>query len=196
MNSGETLGTGQHTRRDALFLKDPDVYYEYALEWCAYPHWTIDEAANLLTGCVPHRPMFLRGRDHRLLDEAVLANENRLRGAINQRLTLIKSKKYFGKTYLLSEELLLWAQDEQLSVPADLLKAHQFTALRKQSESYTTPTLEAVDWVVANFWEEANLREPPTAGAIIQALLEQFPELSGEECDLIEKVTRHPLARH
>ena len=63
------------------------------------------------------------------------------------------------------------------------------------SEKYTTPCLEAVRWVVENFWEHANLREPPTSGAIIQALLQQFPELSGAECDLIEKVTRHPVTR-
>jgi len=66
---------------------------------------------------------------------------------------------------------------------------------RYQSDHYTTPCLEAAKWVVENFWEHANLREPPTAGAIIQALLQQFPELNGAECDMVEKLARHPLTR-
>ena len=46
---------------------------EYALEWCLYPHWTSEETANVLTGCVPHRAMCLKGKDHKALDEEVLA---------------------------------------------------------------------------------------------------------------------------
>ena len=183
---------------DGLFLQLPEAYYHYALEWCAYPHWTLAEAANLMTGCVPHRPMFLKGDAHKQLDLQVLENENRIRSAIkgpDQRLDLVKSRKYFGKAYLLSEQVFTWIEKENIDVPGELIKAEQVVHHRFNSDQYTTPCLEAARWVVENFWEHANLREPPTQGAIIQALLQQFPALSGQECDWVERVTRHPLAR-
>ena len=115
--------------------------------------------------------------------------------ALNHELDVVKSQKYFGKTYLLSEQLFEWAKREGILIPKDLLKAENVVRHRYQGDHYTTPCLQAADWVVQNFWEKANLREPPTSGAIIQALLQQFPELSGAECDLVEKITRHPLTR-
>ncbi len=178
-----------------LFLKFPDEYYQYALEWCSYPHWTTEETANLLTGCVPHRAMFLKGKEHVALDDEVLATENLIRAALHDELTVVKSRKYFGKTYLLSEQIFEWATRKRIVIPKDLAKAEQMIRHRYQGDHYTTPCLEAANWVVENFWEHANLREPPAAGAIIQALLQQFPELSGAECDMVEKMARHPLTR-
>ncbi len=188
----------RRTRRNdtrPLFYRYPAEYYQYALEWCSYPHWTIEEAANLLTGCVPHREMFLKGKVHAELDELILKTENKIRAALNNELTVVKSQKYFGKTYLISAEIFEWARKVDIIIPKDLLKAEHEIRHRYQTDTYTTPCLEAADWVVKNFWESANLREPPTSGAIIQALLQEFPELSGAECDLVEKITRHPLAR-
>lgn len=178
-----------------LFHRYPREYYHYALEWCSYPHWTIEEAANLLTGCVPHREMFLRGKEHAELDDLILETENKIRAALNRELTVVKSRKYFGKTYLISAEVFDWAKRSAIIIPKDLLRAEQETRHRYQSDTYTTPCLEAANWVVENFWVNANLREPPTSGAIIQALLQEFPELTGAECDLVERITRHPLTR-
>jgi hypothetical protein len=178
-----------------LFFKFPNEYYQYALEWCSYPHWTIEETANLLTGCVPHRAMFLKGKEHAVLDDEVLTTENLIRAALHDELVVVKSRKYFGKTYLLSEQIFEWATRNGIVIPKDLAKAEQMIRHRYQGDHYTTPCLEAANWVVENFWEHANLREPPTAGAIIQALLQQFPELSGAECDMVEKIARHPLTR-
>ena len=182
-------------KRSGLFYQYPDEYYQYALEWCSYPHWTVEETANLLTGCVPHREMFLKGKQHRQLDEDVLEMENRVRAALHKDLEVVKSQKYFGKIYILSEQVFGWAHSEGIVIPKDLSKAEELIRHRYKGDHYTTPCLEAARWVVENFWEHANLREPPTSGAIIQALLQQFPELSGAECDLVEKITRHPLTR-
>jgi len=181
--------------RQALFYKFPEEYYQYALQWCSYPHWTVEEAANLLTGCVPHRDMLLRGKDMAALDAEVLINENLIRAALHTELEVVKSQKHFGKTYLLSEQVLDWAKNTEHPIPTDLLKAEEVVTHRYHSEQYSTPCIEAAHWVVDNFWEHANLREPPSTGAIIQALLQQFPELSGVECDMVERITRHPMAR-
>ncbi len=178
-----------------LFYQHPDEYYQYALEWCSYPHWTVEETANLLSGCVPHREMFLKGKHHKKLDDEVLEMENLVRAALHKELEVVKSQKYFGKTYILSEQVFEWAHQSGIVIPKDLAKAEELIRHRYQGDHYTTPCLEAAKWVVENFWEHANLREPPTAGAIIQALLQQFPELSGAECDLVEKIARHPLTR-
>ncbi|MBT4161605.1 MAG: hypothetical protein HOC70_00265 [Gammaproteobacteria bacterium] len=196
MRDEDTLSTSTQVLKDrALFLKYPAEYYQYALEWCSYPNWTIEEAANLLTGCVPHRQMFLRGSEHALLDNEVLENENLIRAALHSELEVIKSVKYFDKTYLINNQIFEWAQARKIPLPLELLRAQQVARRGLKSEHYTTPCLDAARWVIENFWERANLREPPSSGAIIQAMLQQFPELSGEECDWVEKVTRHPLAR-
>ncbi|MFT6751816.1 MAG: hypothetical protein ACJA2O_001999 [Candidatus Azotimanducaceae bacterium] len=49
--------------------------------------------------------------------------------------------------------------------------------------------------MVENYWQQADLREPPSASIIIQNILGEFPNLSGEECDMIEYLARHPYAR-
>ncbi len=195
MQSTEQRKT-RNIRKHALFLKMPEEYYEYALQWCAYDHWTIEEAANLFTGCVPHRPMFLRGEDHVALDEEVLANENLIRAVLKTKLEVVRSRKYFEKTYIKSAEVMAWAKTcAALDLTDELIKAESVISHRYQSEKYTTPCIDAAKWVIENFWESANLREPPTSGAIIQALLHKYPDLSGVECDMIEKMTRHPLAK-
>lgn len=191
----DTLRFRTEERQNALFFKLPDAYSDYAEEWCSYPHWTLEEAANLLTGCVPHRQMFLRGKVHAALDDEVLETENLIRAALHGELEVVKRAKYFGKTYLNSEALLTWADRCGLEIPEELAEAADKRQARFGTRQYSTPCMQAARWVIENFWEKADLREPPSAGAIIHALLQEFPDLSGEECDWVEKVTRHPLSR-
>lgn len=190
-----TRATESRLQTHSEFYKYPKEYYRYALKWCSYAHWTIEETANLLTGCVPHREMFLRGKKHAFLDEEVLATENKIRSAINAGLRVVKSRKHFGRTYLEREEVFDWVAREKILIPNDLKRAEREIRLKVDSGVYTTPCLDAVKWVVENFWEGADLREPPTAGAIIQALLQEFPDLSGTECDMVEQISRHPFSR-
>lgn len=178
-----------------LFDKLPEQYYGYALQWCVYPRWTIEEAANLLTGCVPHREMFLAGEKHRALDTEVLETENRIRKALGKDLAPVESKKYFAKTYIDSGDLIEWARSGSITLPNDLLKAWRDTRSHRETHGYLTPCMEAIDWVVTNYWETADLREPPSAGEIMHALLQNFPNLSPEECQMVERVARHPAAR-
>lgn len=181
--------------RNPLFDKLPDQYYGYALQWCAYPRWTIEEAANLLTGCVPHRQMFLRGENHKILDAEVLATENKIRVALGRDLTVVESKKYFDKTYIDASNVIDWAVSTAITVPEALLKAQRESRSHRQQHGYLTPCMAAANWVVDTFWKPADLREPPTEGEIINALLQQFPNLAPDECQMVEYITRHPAAR-
>ncbi|MBD3649037.1 MAG: hypothetical protein HUJ31_16650 [Pseudomonadales bacterium] len=178
-----------------IFRKLPSQYYGYALQWCNYGRWTVEEASNLLAGCVPHRPMLLRGEEHAQLDQEVLDIENRIRGALGKELTVAESKTYFDKTWIGRSELLYWAKKNISDFPADLARAQKELERQYEETGYTTPCIEAIKWVVDNYWSVADLREPPTPGEIIHALLQQFPELTGAECEMIERVTRHPLAQ-
>lgn len=181
--------------KNPLFGKLPEAYYGYALQWCMYPRWTVEEAANLLTGCVPHREMLLRGDAHRKLDEEVLAIENRIRAALGKTLHVVESKKYFSRTYIDSRDILAWAKSESIPVPRPLIRAFRETAKDREVHGYRTPCMDAVEWVVEHFWERADLRDPPTPGEIVQALLQEFPELDAEDCQSVEHVARHPAAR-
>ena len=55
--------------------------------------------------------------------------------------------------------------------------------------------VEGVQWVCAEFWENVDYRAPPGQGEIVQALLQRYPELSHDECIMIEHICRHPLTR-
>lgn len=181
--------------RSADSGKFPEAYYRYACIWCHYTRWTIEEAANLLTGCLPHRPMLLPGNEHARLDQEVLEIENRIRAGLGHGLEVIHSGKYFGKTFVSSTELLDWARQQGIDIPAKLIQAADEAQSFREKSGYSTPCLEAAEWVIRNWWMNADLREPPTSGEIIHALLQQFPELSGQECEMVEKITRHPVAR-
>lgn len=181
--------------KNPLFGKLPEQYYHYALQWSMYPRWTLEESANLLAGCVPHREMLLRGEAHRRLDAEVLEYENKIRGALDKELIRVESRKYFSKIYLERDNLMNWAMSQDFEVPRDLVRAYREAHRQRQIHGYRTPALEAVDWVVRNFWTSADLREPPNQGEIVQALLQAFPALSPQECEMIEHITRHPAAR-
>lgn len=178
-----------------LFRKLPTQYYGYALQWCNYGRWTVEEASNLLAGCVPHRPMLLRGEEHARLDQEVLDIENRIRAALGGELKAVDNRKYFDKTWIERPDLLNWAKRNLPDFPPDLARAQKEIKRQYDESGYTTPCLEAIEWVVDNYWSAADLRDPPTPGEVIHALLQQFPDLSGAECEMIEKVTRHPLAQ-
>jgi hypothetical protein len=178
-----------------LFLKHPPQYYGYALQWVMYPKWTVEEAANLLFACVPHREMLLPGPANEQLDGEVLALENKIRRALGKELTIIKSKKYFSTLYVDHSDLITWAKKEHIPIPNDLLKAKLETEQNTKIYGYTTPCLEALNWVIENFWQQVDLREPPSTSIIVQSILGEFPNLSGEECDMIEYIARHPYAR-
>ncbi len=185
---------GPRPNRNPLFLKMPPQYYQYARKWCLYPRWTVEETANLLTGCVPQRPMFLRGEQHKALDDEVLTVENQIRLALGKGLKVVENRRYFERIYLDSRVAIDWARQVGIA-PEALLRADQETLRHRELHGYSTPCMEAIAWVVERYWSCADLRDPPTGGEIIVALLQQFPLLSPEECEMVEHITRHPVAR-
>ena len=193
-NTRERVAQQASPDKSPLFGKLPEQYYGYAVQWFAYPRWTIEETANLLTGCVPHREMFLPGEEHHALDAEVVENENKIRAALGDGLKAVESKRYFARTYIDSGNILEWATSAAIAVPNDLIKAHSATRIQNEIQGYVTPCMEAIEWVVENFWKGADLRDPPTRGEIVQALLQQFRELTAEECEMVEHITRHPAA--
>jgi len=180
--------------RNPLFRRLPPQYYSYALQWCAWPRWTVEETANLLVGCVPMRDLFLRGNEHRAIDDDVVAMENRIRAALDKGLTRISTRKYFDETWIASTEVLEWAHREGIEPPEPLLEAWHEVRHDRAVHGYRTRAMAAVDWVVERYWDGADLRDAPTRGEIVAALLQAFPELTVEECEMVEHITRHPAA--
>jgi len=195
-NGREVKGLGLKVSSNPLFLKHPPQFYGYALQWVMYPKWTIEEAANLLCACVPHRKMLQPGSKNEQLDTEILGIENKIRRALGKDLEIIKSKKYFSTLYVDHQNLISWAKKTHIVIPNELMKAKIASEQHTQIYGYTTPCLEAMNWIIENYWQHADLREPPSAEDIVQALLGEFPNLSGEECDKIEYISRHPYARN
>lgn len=178
-----------------LFGKLPEQYYGYALQWCEYTRWTVEEAANLLLGCVPHREMFLKGKVHQALDAEVLKIENKIRAALDTRLTRVEIKRYFSRTYIENSNIIEWAIAQDIAVPQALIDAFRKVHQQRQTHGYTTPAVAAIHWVLEGFWEQADLRDPPKRGEILRALLREFPNLEPQEYEMIEYLARHPAAR-
>tara|TARA_R110002110_G_scaffold195957_2_gene405747 strand:+ start:916 stop:1509 length:594 start_codon:yes stop_codon:yes gene_type:complete len=172
--------------------QDEREYYHQALKWFLYENWSIEEAANLFAGCLPGREMLQPGEINEQLDEKVLEAENRIRRAINNPLKAVSSNKYFAPVEISSVELMAWALAQNVPLPPLLLSAFEAQQTR---DRYSTPGVEGVQWVCAEFWENVDYRAPPGQGEIVQALLQRYPELSHDECIMIEHICRHPLTR-
>jgi hypothetical protein len=113
----QEVGTKAKPSVNALFLKYPQQYKGYALQWAMHPKWTIEEAANLLSACVPHREMLLPGSENEQLDKEILAMENRIRRAWGKGLDVIKSKKYFSTVYIDHITPIHWAKKNTFPYP-------------------------------------------------------------------------------
>jgi len=180
----------------ATFDHLPHEYFGYAVQWAEYETWSVEETANLLAGCVPHRPLFLKGDDHVSLDDTVIVWENRIRLALKEgSLVAFKHKRYFGKTFIKSTNLLDWVKHNNYTVPEELIRAFQLRRRRASDFTYTTPCLEAVKWTINHFWQDKHPDSAPLPRRIIKAMARKFPELSSAELEMIEYVCRQPATR-
>ena len=191
---------GDQTRGDAPtrpLHRATQEYFGKALIWWSYETWTVEETANLLCGCIPDRRMFGLGERNQEVDRQVVAMENLIRADLGEALQPVTAKRYFGRTFIRSRDVLSWAGRNHVEVPDELLKAfatrHQQTLV--QGGAYTTPYLEAIAWIVKTFWQGVDLRDPPEAKAVVAAVRKQFQGLSEPEAQMLDRVTRHPAAR-
>jgi hypothetical protein len=170
------------------------VFYQSALKWCLYEDWSIEEAANLFSGCLPKREMLQPGEANAELDSKVLESENNIRRALYKPLKPVNNKRYFTPLTFSRKQLMEWAFAQKLSLPPLLVNAHRAQA-NSQRSGYMTPCLEAIQWTCTQFWKEVDFRHPPSQGEIVQALLQRFSDLDYEACIMVEYVCRHPDTR-
>jgi len=177
----------------ATFGHLPHEYFGYAVQWAEYETWSVEETANLLAGCVPHRPLFLKGTDHADLDDTVITWENRVRLALKEgSLVAFKHKRYFARTFIKSQNLLDWVDAAGFHVPEELRRAFQLRRRRASDFTYTTPCLEAVNWTIHHFWEGKKPDQVPPPRKIIKTMRREFPELDDSELEMVEHICRHP----
>lgn len=187
----ETSKTKTRARGENL----PAGYSRAARRFCVYSRWTVEEAANLLCGCLPDRELFLPGPANRTTDDRVVEMENRIRTALDHLITRLASRRYFDKTWVPTADVFEWAEREGIEIPAPLAASRELASAEFERTGYSTPCMAAVSWAVDNFWQDADLRDPPTPGEVITAMLQAFPELTAAECEMVEYVARHPAAR-
>lgn len=189
------LGNAPSPRAFEASSETAKLYYTAALQWFLYPTWTIDEAANLLSGCLPKRALFQPGESNQSLDQKVIETENLIRLELGKSLDAVNSKKYFAPVQVQRDQLMAWVLNSELALPRQLSAAYLTHSEQAEGAQYATPCLEAIDWVTGHFWHSTDLREPPTIGEIIQALLQRYPDLDYDECRMVEYVCRHPVTR-
>tara|TARA_R110002072_G_scaffold56097_12_gene145614 strand:+ start:4387 stop:4998 length:612 start_codon:yes stop_codon:yes gene_type:complete len=189
------LGNIHLPRSFAARSEEDKLFYTTALQWFLYPTWTIDEAANLLSGCLPKREMLQPGKLNEALDQKVIETENLIRRELGKSIDSLSSKKYFAPIQVSRDQLMDWALTQKPPLPKILQSAYEAHREQEKKPRYSTPCLEAIEWTSEQYWHDVDYRDPPTKGEIIQALLQRFPDLDHEECIMVEYVCRHPIAR-
>lgn len=91
-----------------------------------------------------------------------------------------------------SDGIVEWALGKNIDVPEDLIRASGAAHKRLKVWLYTTPCLEAIHWVVDNYWEAVNPEDVPRQDEMLDLISDQFPKLSNHECLMVDRVTRDP----
>lgn len=104
----------------------PSSYISRCEEWAMLDFWTLSEAANLLAGTDPMRPAI---PGHKVLNDKVKRISNWLKNST------VKKEGILPKRYV-SKEVITWAIEKKIDVPAPLLEimGHKPKSAEKSSE--------------------------------------------------------------
>lgn len=140
-----------------------ESYPDRCRQWAKRDLWSLDEAANLLAGTDPERPDEIAGQEQ--LTKVIQTIKTWLKNStIPTKGTL--TKKYVAK------EIIPWAREKQLPVPAPLLEAMGYPVPTKKLGDNTGKQPHG------NTLTNAKKREE-VLGAAIRALIEYPAQCKG-----------------
>jgi len=177
---------------DPRYLANPSHYEQVATLYCQRDKLTIQEGANLLASCDPERPYDLPGEKHGELNRLVYQNKVLIENCLGISLKQAGEKGWFKTDYFESTGIVEWALARNIDVPEGLIRASGKANRARKQWDYSTPQLEAIFWVIDNFWEGINPKDSATQAQVMAELAKQFPNLSPEERKRVDQVTRHP----
>ncbi|MCC5858609.1 MAG: hypothetical protein JJT90_10665 [Ectothiorhodospiraceae bacterium] len=146
-------------------MRLPTGYPATCRAWALRDYWTPEEAANLLAGCLPDRPLGLPG--HAALDAQVRA----FKGILGRADLELKGR---WKKQIPAREFVQWAIKKRIGVPEPLLDAMGMAPAEPAGEE--VPTLQSQ-------------RDRELCRAIARTLWDEHPEMT------IAAMTRHHAIR-
>ena len=135
------------------YLSGHPQYPQYCEEFLSYRDtWSIAEAINLLIGCLPTRPLLMKGQDQ--INRSANHLKNRVIACAGESLGIINPDSDFDEWRVLRREILRWAREKQIRIPDELNRAEvEDQPLSEFSyKGYTTKSLQILGDVIENFW--------------------------------------------
>ena len=171
-------------------------YEALAIEWCQRDIWTVDECANLFAGTSPTRPISMPGAAHDELNRKVMQLRNTIASCVGVSLILVSKKRLNkGANQFEKGDIIAWAESKTIDVPEALVRAANASANKLKIWQYSTPLLEALQWVVEHYWEgNADYSTVPRQQQMVETLMKRF-DLSKNEAVAIDRITRHPTEK-
>jgi hypothetical protein len=182
----------QRQRENPDYQKNPPRYRQFAEEWAIRDIWTVLEAANLFAVTSPGRPYPNGGA----LDEEVNRLCTMIFSCVGSSLKLVgKKPPYFRDTRFERGGIDNWAEGKDIDLHEDLVRALGRANQQFRTWTYTTEHLDALQWVVNQFWEgNPDHSTVPRQKEMVE-ILEQKYGFSKSICKSIDQITRHPAQK-
>ena len=183
----------ERKRQNPDYKKLGPNYKALAVEWCQRDVWTVDECANLFAGTSPHRPSRIAGSEHDELNHEVMKLRNLIANCVGISLPLVgKKRSNKGAMQFEKGDIITWAESKAIDVPEALVRADNAALNKQKIWRYSTPQLDALQWVVEYYWEgNGDYSTVPRQEEMIEILMEKF-SMSKNEALAIDRITRHP----
>lgn len=164
----------------------PPNFETLCREWLQREVWTLDEAANLLSGYAPDRPIAFGGTE---------AMRTSLVRADPDRLPIIKRAVSAGNRQFKAADVLAWAQRHDIALPAALGGANDLHDATPTRPAYETPLMRIMYEAIDKFWVDYDPNDPdgrfPKQDAIL-AWLSGERGLTDSEARAVDLIVRHP----
>lgn len=177
-------------QRRAAMAKSPRCQHQppgfdaMCQEWSKREVWTLDEAANLLSGYAPDRPIEFGGTED---------VRNSLMRADPERLPTIKRALSAGNRQFKASDVLAWARRHDIALPAGLGgPTRTMEASPPARPAYETPLMAVMYEAIERFWADYNPNGRFPKRNEILAWLTDERGLSDSEARAIDLIIRHP----
>lgn len=179
---------------DPEYLPGHELYPKYCAEYLRQRDtWTMQEAINILLGCLPSRPLTLEGQTAinqqvELLKECIVACEG-------ESLDVLYAEEPFDEWRVGGRHFLWWAKQKRLPIPKELGRfiVEEITPTSKFSyRGYSTRLLQIVGDVIEEYWVEFDVNDRGTyqKQTVIMDWLETKYGISTNEARAVDSIAR------
>lgn len=193
----------------------PPDFVQIVYEWVKLDYWSPEETANLLCGYHPRRERNLPGLD--IIDQRSIGIEKIILNCLGNSLEGDQVKEGRKEVKRVRADAVIpWAKSKDINVPHDLARVasaahpdaprlprlnqtHEFDIAQATDilTKHCTADIEAILWVIEEFWLNTERKRRPKQAEIVAALLERYAEhgMTRNRATSIDSIVRPPQFR-